>query len=112
MYKIRSRFGTNLIESDNILRTMYEARNKTTLTAFIADQTPPPENAYWMKFLNQDTPVFVGTEKISMKFNYPVIFASVKRVKRGFYDIYFELLTEKPAECAPGDITEMHTKRL
>jgi Kdo2-lipid IVA lauroyltransferase/acyltransferase len=110
--KMRTRFGTKLIEMKSTLRDMVTNRKDITATAFIADQTPFPENAYWTTFLNQDTPVFTGTEKIASKFNYPVIYISVKRIKRGYYEIFGELLFENPKETKEGEISEAHTRRL
>jgi KDO2-lipid IV(A) lauroyltransferase len=110
--KMRTRFGTKLIEMKSTLRDMVTHRKDITATAFIADQTPFPENAYWTTFLNQDTPVFTGTEKIASKFNYPVIYISVKRIKRGYYEIFGELLFENPKETKEGEISEAHTRRL
>jgi len=110
--KMRTRFGTKLIEMKSTLRDMVTYRKDITATAFIADQTPFPENAYWTTFLNQDTPVFTGTEKIASKFNYPVIYISVKRIKRGYYEIFGELLFENPKETKEGEISEAHTRRL
>lgn len=110
--KMRTRLGTKLIEMKSTLRDMVANRKSVTATAFIADQTPFPENAYWTTFLNQDTPVFAGTEKIASKFNYPVIYVSVKRMKRGYYEIFAELLFENPKQTKEGEISEAHTRRL
>lgn len=112
LYNMRTRFGTGLIPMDNVFRGMLKNRTETTLTAFIADQTPPPDNAYWMTFLNQDTPVFKGTEVIATKMNYPVLYATVERKKRGYYEIHVELLAENPKSLGDGELTELHTRRL
>ncbi len=109
---MRSRFGNGLIEMRNTMRDMIAHKNELSITAFIADQTPPPEGAYWTKFLNQDTPIFRGTEKIARKLNYPVIFVNVKRVKRGYYEIFAETLVENPESTAEEEISELHTRRL
>ncbi|MGZ3864298.1 MAG: lysophospholipid acyltransferase family protein [Bacteroidia bacterium] len=109
---MRTRFGTKLIEMKNTIRDMISNRKELNATAFIADQTPPPEGAYWTKFLNQDTPIFWGTEKIARKLNYPVIFVNVGRVKRGYYEIHAETLVEDPSTTYEGQISEMHTRRL
>jgi KDO2-lipid IV(A) lauroyltransferase len=109
---MRSRFGTRLIEMRNTIRQMIAQRNELSATAFIADQTPAPESAYWTTFLNQDTPVFWGTEKIARKLNYPVVYAFVKKLKRGYYEIQAEMLVEKPSEIPDGGISELHTRRL
>ena len=110
--KMRTRFGTKLIEMRNTLRDMITHRNEISATAFIADQTPFPESAYWTTFLNQDTPVFTGTEKIARKFNYPVVFVSIKRKKRGYYEIFAETLFENPKDTQEGEISEAHTRKL
>jgi len=110
--KMRTRFGTGLIEMRNTIRDMIARRNELTATAFIADQTPPPEGAYWTRFLNQDTPIFWGTEKIARKLNYPVIYVSVRRMKRGHYTVFAEELVAAPAATAEGEISELHTRRL
>ena len=110
--KMRTRFGTKLIEMKETYKDMLTLRNEINATAFIADQTPPPENAYWTKFLNQDTPVFRGTEIVSRKMNYPVVYVLVKKIKRGYYEIFAETLFENPKETKEGEISEAHTRRL
>ena len=109
---MRTRFGTGLIEMRNTMRDMLSKRGELSATAFIADQTPPPEGAYWTTFLNQDTPIFKGTEKIARKLNYPVVYVSVRRLRRGRYEIFAETLVEEPARTADGEISELHTRRL
>ena len=109
---MRTRFGTKLIEMKNSFRDMVKMKNGITATAFIADQTPQPDNAHWINFLNQDTPVFKGTEVIARKLNYPVLFISIKKTGRGYYELFAELLCEDPASTIEGELTAMHTKKL
>jgi KDO2-lipid IV(A) lauroyltransferase len=108
---MRSRFGTKLIEMKNTFRDMVKNKSELNATAFIADQSPPPETAFWMTFLHQDTAIFKGTEKIVRKLDRPVVYVSVKRLKRGYYLMDAELLPV-PEGAAPGEITAIHTKRL
>lgn len=111
--KMRTRFSTKLIAMKETFKEMVIHRKEVTTTAFIADQTPSVvSGAHWMTFLNQDTPVFLGTERIAKKMNFPVVYAFVKKVKRGVYEINAELLVAKPNETADGEITELHTRRL
>ena len=113
LYRMRTRFGTDLIPMRETLKYMLENNNgKTSATAFISDQTPHPDKAHWMRFLNQDTPVFLGTEKFSRKLNYPVIFVSINKIKRGYYILDAELLCEYPKQTADTEITELHTAKL
>lgn len=112
--KKRVRFGTQIMPMAETYRTMLKLNDNTTssATTFIADQTPQPNQAYWTTFLNQDTPIFMGTEVIAKKLNYPVIYVSLNRVKRGHYEMTTDLLCENPKETNKGEISEMHTKRL
>lgn len=112
MYHMRTRLGNGLYSMNEVMRGMLKDRDKLTATGFIADQTPSPEGAYWTTFLHQDTPVFKGTEKIASKLNYPVLYASVHRPKRGLYHITYELLSDNPKACAENEISELHTRRL
>jgi KDO2-lipid IV(A) lauroyltransferase len=110
--KMRTRFGTKLIPMRDTFKEMIKNRNELNVTAFIADQTPAPENAYWTTFLNQDTPVFRGTGKIAQKISYPIIYVSVKLTSRGKYMIHAETLCENPAALTEDEISEIHTRRL
>jgi KDO2-lipid IV(A) lauroyltransferase len=112
MSGMRTRFGTRITPVDKTLRDMVANRGQITATAFIADQTATRQNAYWTTFLNQDTAVFTGPEKLARKFNYPVVYMNVYRVRRGYYEVTPELLFENPANTAENEISEVFTKRL
>src|SRR5690606_30980353 len=85
IHYMRTRHGTRLYTMRETSKSMIRDRGLLTATAFIADQTPSPERAYWMTFLNQDTPVFLGTEALSRKLGYPIVYISISRPKRGYY---------------------------
>lgn len=112
MHRMRTRLGNRLYAMNDVLKGMLRDRGQVTATAFIADQTPPPEGAYWNTFLHQDTPVFSGTEKIARKLGYPVIYAGVEPVARGRYVLRFEELVADPRATGEGEISELHTRRL
>jgi KDO2-lipid IV(A) lauroyltransferase len=98
MYRMRTRLGNKLYSMKDTFRGMIRNRDNLTATAFIADQTPSPEGAYWTSFLHQDTPIFTGTAKISKKLNLPVIYVSVLRPERGSYIIVGEELVADPKQ--------------
>lgn len=110
--RIRSRFGIRLMPLDVAYREMAKRRQTPTATAFVADQAPSPEHAYWTEFLHQDTPVSSGVEKIARRLNRPVVFLSTNRLRRGFYEAVAEVLTDDPRATAEGFITELYTRRL
>ena len=110
--KMRTRFGTKLIDMKDTFRSMVRNKRELNATAFIADQSPSPDNAHWMNFLNQDTPIFIGTEKIAQKMNYPIVYVSVRRLKRGYYTLSAHLLQSPPFPRLEGAITQSHTQQL
>lgn len=112
MYHMRTRHGTKLYTMRETSKAMIRDRDLLTATAFIADQTPSPERAYWMTFLNQDTPVFQGTEGLARKLDKPVIYISITRPERGYYCMSMETLVADPTRTRDGEITEVHTRRL
>jgi Kdo2-lipid IVA lauroyltransferase/acyltransferase len=112
IYYMRTRLGNRLYAMNDTLKGMLANKENVTATAFIADQAPGPGSGHWMTFLNQETAVLYGTEKIVKKLNYPIIYIAIKRVKRGLYHIESELLFDKPAETKEYEITETQTRRL
>ncbi len=109
---MRTRLGNRLYAMHDTMKGMLRDRGDVTATAFIADQTPPPDRAFWTQFLNQDTPVFYGTEKIARKLDYPIIYVGIERQRRGHYLMRFEELVADPARTRDGEISTAHTRRL
>lgn len=112
MRRTRTMFGTRLIKMENTLRDIINNKNNLAAYAFIADQTPPPNIAYWTKFLHQDTAMYTGAEKLAKKLNFPVVFINIVRVKRGYYEIYAEMLCEDPKTSKENEITDKYIEKL
>jgi Kdo2-lipid IVA lauroyltransferase/acyltransferase len=114
-YNLRGRFGAVPLERADTFRQLMEDSQKSipSFTAFIADQTPRINDIqYWTTFLNQNTPVVVGLEKIARKLNAVVIAAHPKKIRRGYYEIAFYLVTENAKETSKFEITEKCTRFL
>ncbi len=113
--KLRGKFGMKLIHKQYAARTILNLSESKELfiAYFIGDQTPSKhEISYWTKFLNQDTPVFLGTEKIARKTNQAVVYFDITKVKRGYYEIEFIKLFENSSETKEYEITESHLRYL
>lgn len=106
------RFGTRLISVKDSFKSIKSLIGKNSIFAFISDQAASPNKAYWTKFLNQDTSVFMGTEIIARKYNIPIIFTTVKRTARGYYEVFLYKLFDNPKTAKSGEITEAYTKKL
>ena len=108
----RSKYGLRLISMLQV-KKYFKEENQPKAIIFSTDQNPASvKNAYWLDFLNQDTAVLFGAEKYAVEYNCPVIYASINKVKRGFYEVEYSLVTDNPKEKKYGDITKDFTKRL
>jgi len=114
MTKLRLRFaGEGLIPFKQTFRVLVKNREHPTLTLLAGDQTPTKsEIEYWTTFFNQDTPLFIGTEKIAKSLDMAVLFFNIQRIKRGRYEVEISVLTENPKKTADNEITEMHVRAL
>jgi len=79
----------------------------------IADQSPSSIRlAYWVQFLNQETATLHGPEKYARIYNMPVVYCDVQKIKRGYYEAEFILLSENPSATKTGEITAQFMKIL
>jgi Kdo2-lipid IVA lauroyltransferase/acyltransferase len=114
MKHIRSRYGNQLVPMNDTFKAMLEDKknNLTKATAFAIDQAAPPESAYWTTFLNQESSVFLGAEKLATKLDYPVVHVYCTVEKRGYYAINTDLITNNPKSLKAGELTELITKEI
>lgn len=110
--RTRTSTSCKLYTMKETLKGMMANRDELNLTAVLSDQTPSSKGAYWTQFLNQDTAVFNGTEKIAQKLGMAVIYGCMERVKRGKYQYHTTLICEDASKTKPGEITESHVRLL
>jgi KDO2-lipid IV(A) lauroyltransferase len=113
--KQRSKYGIILTPMSLVIREILNYRQKkiNTISIFISDQTPAKGDIrFWTPFLNQDTPVFTGAEKIALKYDMAVVFFHIQKKKRGYYNLDIELLFDHTAGLPEHTITETFTRRL
>lgn len=92
---IRNRFGNQSLEAKQVIRHILKnPTNGDSCYMFVADQTPKKVE-YGITFLNQDTPAFVGYDKLATKLDLAFIYCDIKKVKRGYYQVnYYRVLPE------------------
>lgn len=106
---MRQSMGGVCVPKKDILRYLvsFRSQNLMNLFGYIADQAPRYRNIHlWLPFLNHDTPVFTGAERIMRKMNNAVFYIDVERPKRGKYIYTFKLMTDKPGEMPEFEITK------
>lgn len=111
--KNRSRFGTSLSPIRETTKTFEDNRGLPVVYLMAADQSPSNrEAAYWTTFLGRDTAFLHGPEKHARINNFPVFFAAIRRVKRGFYELDLSILVEDPFLVENGEITRRYAEKM
>ncbi len=108
----RGRFGLNLIAKKET-KTYFTKERPANAFIFANDQSPSKrQQPYWMEFLNQPTAVQFGTEKYAKTYDCVVVFAQLRKVRRGYYESTLELLEDQANTTDYGHITRLHTKAV
>lgn len=112
IYTSRSKYGMHLISMKQTKKS-FEDGDEPKAIVFGSDQNPAnPKRAHWVQFLNQDTGVLFGVERYAKEYDWPVVFVCISKAKRGYYEVEYSLVTDKPNKEPHGKITEDFTKRL
>lgn len=111
--KNRSRFGIELCSIYTTSTVFEKYANQKVFFALVADQSPSNlKKAIWIKFLNQDTACLQGPEKYTRLLNLPVVYVHINRIKRGYYEVTFDILYEPGQPLIENEITERYMKKL
>jgi len=115
LLRSRERLSSLCISMQDTLREVvrYKREGQPIMIGYISDQAPNWVNIHhWVDFLNQDTPVFTGTERIVKKMNHAVFYVDMRRIKRGYYEAEFKLMTRDPKELEDFKLTDMYFDML
>ena len=107
----RSRYGANMISTKDTYREVSRLSKLKSLNfyGFASDQSPKKSKAvYWGNFLNNWVPIHTGAEVIAKKYNMATVFMDVQKVKRGYYEASFSLITEKPNSFKKFELTDKY----
>jgi len=111
--RIRSKFKAELITTKQTIPTIAENHKNHVLGiyGFASDQSPKANAAYhWAPFMGHIVPVHTGAEMLAKRFDMNVIFLKVKKVKRGYYEASFEILSEDAKSVPNYEITDKFLK--
>ncbi len=81
------------------------------LYLLLSDQSPQVHKTYyWSEFMGIKVPIHTGAEMLSKKFDMAVINYTSKKIKRGYYEVVFELITETPRLLDDYKVTDAYLK--
>ncbi len=111
----RSQYGANMITTKDTFKEISRLSKLEGLNfyGFASDQSPKKSKAvYWTNFLNNYVPFHIGAEVIAKKYNMAIVFMDVQKIKRGFYEASFSLITDKPNDFKNYQLTEEYIKKV
>jgi len=112
---IRSKFKAYLITTKET-KSCIEQNNKKGILGvfgFASDQTPRrSDNLYWDSFMGIETPIHFGAEMLAKRYDMNVIFLKVKKIKRGYYEASFEVLSEDVKSIPDYKISETFIRKV
>jgi KDO2-lipid IV(A) lauroyltransferase len=112
MTKSREKHGLKMIPKHKAIE-MFSSSKEPTVYLFGADQSPSSnKKTFWMDFLNQDTAIAFGTEKLAKEYDCIVIYGNIKKVKRSHYTMTFQPVTYESIAEEHGEITRKHVRIL
>lgn len=110
--KIRSNTNVLPVEIKSLSRELVN-NNEKKIYAIVADQSPTLEQSnVRINFLNRDTLVYTGVEKISKKYNMPVFYLNIKLTSKGYYESTFEEINSKNINGKKLEITKEFFSKL
>jgi Kdo2-lipid IVA lauroyltransferase/acyltransferase len=109
---IRTRFGARVLPAKSVTNELGAVRRARAL-GIIADQVPrtSPER-HWTTFLRQPTAFFRGPERLARALRAPIVHVSMRRLRRGFYQIETRPLTVGGEKLPSGAATERYARVL
>ena len=111
----RGRFGTEIVDHTNVRQTMnyYHQHHVPVAYMMLSDQSPSDvHKSFWTIFMHQETPFLYGAEYFARKYNMPVIYYEVTKVRRGYYEVRFSLLCDNPDSVPQYTITSRYIQHL
>jgi len=113
MLDIRSRFKTTFIPDHQILKTIMKHKDEGMTIVFLNDQFPTDGKDHeWFEFFGQQTKFFIAPGKIAQKFNIPVYFMDMWKIKRGKYKINTEIISQNSSSMTASQILESYVRKL
>lgn len=113
MKESRAAWGMHLLPIGETSNFIEKKNTKPAIYFMVADQSPArTHQTIWVDFLNRDTACLNGPEKYAKKYDLPVVYGHVRRLRRGFYEMHMSLVEENPLEKEAGEITRTYMQLL
>lgn len=108
----RTRFDGYAIKRNELAREMVKRKNVWRMIAIVSDQYPgqKKDKKYITQFLNQETAFFQAPNQMASLTQYPVVFAAIRKIKRGYYETTFVPVADPPYEKENEKVIDNYVK--
>ncbi|MFK8060733.1 MAG: lysophospholipid acyltransferase family protein [Polaribacter sp.] len=109
----REKFGVKGVRTSDFIGMIKSNFENKIPGAYIllSDQSPMiPKTFYWSKFFGVKVPIHTGAEMLAKKYDLVVINYRAKKIKRGYYEADFELITDTPNDFKNFEISDKYLK--
>jgi len=104
--QVRTRGGGWLI-SMKAKKAFQRLQGVRYIVGLIADQNPSNMNGtLWAEFMHREAPFFKGPEQLARRNKAAVVFAGIKKIRRGYYEVNLELVTKDASIYTDSVITQ------
>lgn len=105
----RSKFGGVMYRTTDTIRNIHRnfKNGQQSLYCLLSDQSPVIHKAqYWREFMGIKVPIHTGAEMLAKRYDMAYVVWTSRRVKRGYYEIEFELVTDDPKSYQDFELTD------
>lgn len=113
--KSRGRFGYTLKQTGRLIAEIDDnyINNVQSMYGLISDQSPIlKKTIYWSHFLGIKVPVHTGAEILAKKYDLNLVFLETKKIKRGYYENTFRLITKEPTKFPDFELTDILHRKI
>ncbi len=106
---IRAEFGLTLITTKETRKIIAKNAKEGIVGSYgiICDQSPMLiRTRHWGKFMGIEVPLHIGAEEMCKQHDITPVYLKVTKLKRGFYQGTFTVLTEDPRSIPDYEITD------
>jgi len=115
MLQTRGRFGVILKKTNRIIAeiTKNSKGKKQFIYGLLSDQSPQLKKTfYWKEFFGVKVPIHTGSEMLAKKHDLNLVFMDVKKVKRGYYETTFSIITSDAKKYADYELTDIFLDKV
>lgn len=108
----RERSKMRIIPMREIVKTLARGASGSHFVLLIADQSPDPDGAHWVDFLGVKTAFFKGPGTLAHRYDLPMFFVHLERIRRHRYRMHLEPLCLNPQSFEVSELTTLYAKKL